>query len=89
MKNPISTAYELLWNELKDNKNLTLITIQNTMRRIIENYFGMLGKGKDDSLVKCFTEPEDQMIARSLIAWINDGWPSIISSFLRGKQRRQ
>ena len=77
MKNPISTAYELLWNELKDNKNLTLITIQNTMRRIIENYFGMLGKGKDDSLVKCFTEPEDQMIARSLIAWINDGSHSI------------
>lgn len=76
-KNPISTAYELLWQELRDNENLTRITIQNTMRRIIENYFGMLGKGKDDSLVKCFTEPEDQMIARSLIAWINDGSHSI------------
>lgn len=68
MKNPISTAYELLWQELRDNENLTRITIQNTMRRIIENYFGMLGKGKDDSLVNCFTEPEDQMIARSLIS---------------------
>lgn len=77
IKNPISTAYELLWQELRDNENLTRITIQNTMRRIIENYFGMLGKGKDDSLVKCFTEPEDQMIARSLIAWINDGSHSI------------
>lgn len=77
MKNPISTAYELLWQELRDNENLTRITIQNTMRRIIENYFGMLGKGKDDSLVNCFTEPEDQMIARSLIAWINDGSHSI------------
>lgn len=77
MKNPISTAYELLWQELRDNENLTRITIQNTMRRIIENYFGMLGKKKDDSLISCFTEPEEQMIARSLIAWINDGSHSI------------
>lgn len=77
MKNPISTSYELLWQELRDNKNLTRVTIQNTMRRIIENYFGMLGKGKDNSLVRCFTEPEDQMIAQSLIAWINDGSHSI------------
>ena len=77
VKNPISTSYELLWQELRDNENLTRITIQNTMRRIIENYFGMLGKGKDESLIGCFTEPEDQMIARSLIAWINDGSHSI------------
>ena len=77
MKNPISTSYELLWQELRDNKNLTLITIQNTMRRIIENYFGMLGKAKDKSLIDCFENPEEQMIARSLIAWINDGSHSI------------
>ena len=77
IKNPISTSYELLWQELRDNENLTRITVQNTMRRIIENYFGMLGKGIGDSLVNCFTEPEDQMIARSLIAWINDGSHSI------------
>ena len=76
-KNPISTAYELLWQELRDNTNLTSISIQNTMRRIIENYFGMLGKGKDNSLVSCFASPEDQRIARSLIAWINDGSHSI------------
>ena len=77
IKNPISTAYELLWQELRDNENLTEITIQNTMRRIIENYFGMLGKGKDNSLINCFADPEDRMIARSLIAWINDGSHSI------------
>ena len=33
--------------------------------------------GKDESLIGCFTEPEDRMIARSLIAWINDGSHSI------------
>lgn len=43
----------------------------------IENYFGMLGAGKDESLVNCFIEPEEQMIARSLIAWVNDGSHSI------------
>ena len=37
----------------------------------------MLGRVKADSLVNCFSEPEDQMIARSLIAWINDGSHSI------------
>ena len=77
IKNPISTSYELLWQELRDNEKLTQVTIQNTMRRIIENYFGMLGRGKDASLVGYFSEPEDQMIARSLIAWINDGSHSI------------
>lgn len=76
-KNPISTSYELLWQELRENENLTRITIQNTMRRIIENYFGMLGTEKDGILVDCFAEPEDQKIARSLIAWLNDGSHSI------------
>ena len=77
MKNPISTAYELLWQELRDNENLTRVTIQNTMRRIIENYFGMLGNKKDETLTSCFSEPEESMIARSLISWINDGSHSI------------
>lgn len=76
-KNPISTTYELLWQELRDNENLALVSIQNTMRRILENYFGMLGKDKDATLIGYFSEPEDQMIARSLIAWINDGSHSI------------
>ncbi len=77
MKNPISTSYELLWQELRDNENLTRVTIQNTMRRIIENYFGMLGNRKNERLIDCFSNAEDKMIARSLIAWINDGSHSI------------
>ena len=77
MNNPISTAYELLWKELRDNTNISRITIQNTMRRIIENYFGMLGNRKDSTLIESFTELEEQIIAKSLIAWINDGSHSI------------
>lgn len=42
--NPIKTSYELLWQELKTNTNASLVTTQNIMRRIIENYFGILGK---------------------------------------------
>lgn len=75
--NPILTSYELLWAEIRDNPNISQISIQNVMRRIIENYFGMLGKGKDDSLLAQFETSEEQMIAKSLLYWINDGSHSI------------
>lgn len=77
MENPISTSYELLWRELKDNTALSLITMQNTMRRIIENYFGMMGQKKDDHIINSFETPEEQLICKSLLYWINDGSHSI------------
>ena len=76
-KNPISTSYELLWQELKDNSKASLVSVQNIMRRIIENYFGMLGTKRDDYLVEQFESTEDKMIAKSLLYWINDGSHSI------------
>lgn len=72
-QNPISTSYELLWRELKDNTSSSLVTTQNIMRRIIENYFGMLGKKKDDTLINSFETTEDKMICKALLYWINDG----------------
>ena len=76
--NPISTSYELLWKELKENDDTSLISIQNIMRRIIENYFNIVGEKKiDDYLVKQFDSAEDQLIARSLLYWVNDGSHSI------------
>lgn len=48
-------------------------SVQNTMRRIIEHYFKILGKYKDDGLIDCFTDPQEKEICRSLICWINDG----------------
>ena len=77
MKNPIQTSYELLWNEIKNKEHNSNVTIQNTMRRIIENYFKMLGGYKDDDLISKFTSKEEQEIFRSLISWINDGSHSI------------
>ncbi len=75
--NPIKTSYELLWQELKTNTNASLVTTQNIMRRIIENYFGILGQKKDDKIVESFKTVEERMICRSLISWINDGSHSI------------
>jgi len=73
MKNPIQNSYELLWSELKNRSENSSITIQNTMRRIIENYFRILGKYGDDDIIKKFADTEEQEICRSLICWINDG----------------
>lgn len=71
--NPIQSSYELLWKELKNRENSSGITIQNSMRRIIENYFKILGKYGDDDLIKKFSNRQEQEICRSLICWINDG----------------
>jgi wobble nucleotide-excising tRNase len=66
-----------LWQELKNRERNSGITIQNTMSRIIENYFKILGRYGDDELIKKFTNKQEQEICRSLISWINDGSHSI------------
>ncbi|EPA3164448.1 AAA family ATPase [Yersinia enterocolitica] len=72
-KNPINSAYELIWQELKDRRNRSGITVQNIMRRILENYFKILGKLSDDDIVAKFENHEEQQICLSLLHWINDG----------------
>ena len=69
--NPIKTSYELLWGELRkpDPKSLT---IQNTLRRILENYFKILGDINFDELCKMF-DGKDKLICKSLCSWIHDG----------------
>lgn len=79
--NPIKTSYELLWQELKTNTNASLVTTQNIMRRILENYFSILGIDIDETIINSFNTPEDKMICRSLISWINDGSHSIPDDF--------
>ncbi|MDR3064270.1 MAG: AAA family ATPase [Comamonas sp.] len=69
--NPIKTSYELLWAEVKrsDRSNLT---IQNTLRRIIENYFKILGGIDPDKIGEMF-EGKEKLICKSLFSWVNDG----------------
>lgn len=71
--NPIRGSYELLWDELKQADKLSGITIQNTMRRILEAYFKTMGKYKDDDLLKKFENQNEKDVCRSLLCWINDG----------------
>lgn len=74
MENPIHNSYELLWRELRNRDENDGVTIQNTMRRIIENYFKILGKYDYTDLFEKFEEsPEEQEICRSMVYWINDG----------------
>lgn len=76
LKNPIKTSYELLWQELRNPNNRSQITVQNIMRRILENYFKFFGNTDLDDLENAF-EDEERLICRSLLTWINDGSHSV------------
>lgn len=69
--NPIKTSYELLWSEVK-NPTRSPLTIQNTLRRILENYFTILGNRNPEKIIEKF-EGKDKQICASLYSWINDG----------------
>ncbi|EOD4150462.1 Translation-disabling ACNase RloC [Vibrio cholerae] len=69
--NPIKSSYELLWQEIKAAEPCSL-TIQNTMRKILENYFTFLGNIKKDDMIELF-EGEERLICQSLFSWVNDG----------------
>jgi len=72
-RNPIESSYELLWRELKERNASSGITIQNTMRRIIENYFKILGRFSDEDILSKFENLQEQQVCTSLLHWINDG----------------
>lgn len=72
-ENPIQGSYELLWNELRNKDMLSIITLQNTMRRIYETYFKVLGKYQDDDILQKFPSMQEKEICRSLLCWVNDG----------------
>lgn len=69
--NPIKTSYELLWAEVRkpDRSNLT---IQNTLRRILESYFKILG-GIDPDKICAMFDGKEKLVCRSLFSWVNDG----------------
>jgi wobble nucleotide-excising tRNase len=71
LSNPIKTSYELLWSEVRrsDRSNST---IQNTLRRILESYFKILGGYDLDQICGMFAGKE-KMICRSLCSWVHAG----------------
>lgn len=72
-QNPIQSSYELLWREIKEWEHNSGITIQNTMRRVLENFYSILGNKKDDFLINKFESKEEKDICRSLLSWTNEG----------------
>lgn len=69
--NPIKTSYELLWAEVR-REDRSKLTIQNTLRRILENYFKILG-GVDPDRICAMFEGKDRLVCKSLFSWVNDG----------------
>lgn len=71
-ENPIQTTYELLWREIKDIEQINKATIFNTLRRILEYYFNIIGGMDYEKIIDDF-DGEEKIIFRSLFSWINDG----------------
>ena len=69
--NPIKTSYQLLWAEVQKPERSNL-AIQNTLRRILENYFKILGGIEVNRLCTMF-DGKEKIICRSLCSWVHDG----------------
>lgn len=72
-KNPIKSSYEMLWEDVKNWEKISATSLQNTMRRIYETYFRVLGRMSDEDIIKRIEDAEEKKICLSLIGWINDG----------------
>jgi wobble nucleotide-excising tRNase len=69
--NPIKTSYELLWAEVQ-RPDRSKLTIRNTLRRILEHYFKILGRIDLDNICNKFAGKE-KLICNSLISWAHSG----------------
>lgn len=72
---PVRTMYRSLWSEVaraRREPESPPVGLQNLMRRIIENYFVLLGGINFDETILAFSG-DHQAICRALFAWANDG----------------
>ncbi len=74
-ENPIRSAYELLWEDVRTS-NISSLSLQNTLRRILENYFTLWGGKSNKDICELF-DGRDKLICRSLFSWVNDGSHSV------------
>ncbi|MFN0038418.1 MAG: AAA family ATPase [Burkholderiales bacterium] len=76
--NPIKTSYQLLWSEVREAEKAlrtgVLISpqIENTLRRILEHYFTILGSVDYKRLCDKFDGP-DKVMCNSLFSWVSAG----------------
>ncbi|MBM4354524.1 MAG: AAA family ATPase [Deltaproteobacteria bacterium] len=69
--NPVKTSYEMLWAEVRRPEPRAL-TLPNTLRRILEYYFKILGGAHLDDLCNKF-EGQEKFVCRCLLSWVH-GW---------------
>ncbi len=69
--NPIKTSYELLWMDVR-KPNPANTRIENTLRRILEHYFTILGSVAPDDICAKF-DGHEKLICKSLFSWVNAG----------------
>jgi len=67
--NPVKCTYQLMWDEYQVNKDNYHI-LPNTMRRILESYFTLLGGTSLDMIENEF-DGYDKLIYESLVTWVN------------------
>lgn len=76
--NPIKTSYQLLWSEVREAEKAVQTgvpvspQIENTLRRILEHYFTILGSVDYKKLCDKFDGP-DKVMCNSLFSWVNAG----------------
>lgn len=80
-ENPIKTSYEILWEELRNPSASSAKSVFNTMRRILEHYFQVIGGINYEECINKF-EGEDKIICKALIAFINDGSHTIFDDLV-------
>lgn len=76
--NPVRTSYDLLWSEVREAEKAMHTggtvnpRIENTLRRILEHYFTILGSGDYKEVCAKF-DGLDKVMCNSLLSWVNAG----------------
>lgn len=81
-KNPVQTSYQLLWEEVRQSEHGP--SIQNTLRRILESYFKILGGVNIRKLCDKF-EGDEKLVCRSLVSWVNDGSHGVLDDMFASR----
>ncbi len=80
-ENKIKTSYQLLWQEIKNPSLVNNSTIFNTLRRILEYYFKIIGDINYEACIDGM-DGENKFICKALLSFINDGSHTINDDFV-------
>jgi wobble nucleotide-excising tRNase len=69
--NPIRSSYELLWQDVRKPEGRA-DSLPNTLRRILESYFKLLGGINSDDIIAKF-QGDEMTACRALLSWANEG----------------